>query len=78
MIRALKGRANKAQANGLGFEQDTILYWEGALQGRNNQALASASNSGGLSRPFRASQPGGTDSSPRPLAWALLARPLGA
>ena len=73
-----KGRANKAQANGLGFEADPILHWQQALQGRNNQALASASTSSGLSRPFRASQSGGMDSSPRPLAWALLARPFGA
>jgi hypothetical protein len=42
MLRALKGRANKAQDNGLGCESDGIVLWEQALQGRNNQALASA------------------------------------
>ncbi len=42
MLRALKGRANKAQANGLGRDRDTIVLSEQALQGRNNQALASA------------------------------------
>ncbi len=42
MLRAPKGRANKAQANGLGRERDPIFLWEQALQGRNNPALASA------------------------------------
>jgi len=42
MIRAPKGRANKAQANGLGFAAVPNLLWQQALQGRNNQALASA------------------------------------
>jgi len=41
-FEAPKGRANKAQANGLGCERDPIVLWEQALQGRNNQALASA------------------------------------
>ena len=42
MLRAPKGRPNKAQANGLGRERDPIFLWEEAQQGRNNQALASA------------------------------------
>ncbi len=42
MIGAPKGRANKAQANGLGFAAEPNLLWQQALQGRNNQALASA------------------------------------
>jgi hypothetical protein len=42
MIGAPKGRANKAQANGLGFAAVPNLLWQQALQGRNNQALASA------------------------------------
>jgi len=42
MLRAPKGRSNKAQANGLGFEADPFLFWEQALQGRNKQVSASA------------------------------------
>ena len=42
MLGAPKGRSNKAQANGLGFEADPILLWEQALQGRNKEAWASA------------------------------------
>ena len=62
VIRAPKGRANKAQANGLGLEPDPIVLWEQALQGRNNQALAAAERivasaaSRGSSRPFRAGE----------------------
>ena len=39
------GRANKAQANGLGLERDCILLSEQALKGWNNQELASSSHS---------------------------------
>ena len=42
MLRAPTGRANKAQANGLGCEPDTLVVWKQALQGRDKQALASA------------------------------------
>jgi len=45
MLRAPKGRANKAQANGLGLEQDPNLLSEPALKGRNNQELAPSGRS---------------------------------
>ena len=42
MIRAPKGRANKAQASGLGCEPDPIRLRDQALQERNQRALTSS------------------------------------
>ena len=42
MIRAPKGRANKAQANGLGLKVDKNLHSQQALKGGNNGSSASA------------------------------------
>jgi hypothetical protein len=79
MLRALQGRADKAQANGLGT---TSFSGSKPCKGEINRRwplrnfASTASN--GSSRPSGAGKLRGMNFSPRPLAWALLDRSVGA
>ena len=74
MIRAPKGRANKAQANGLGPGVDRDLHSQQALKGRNNPRghwqTDACDATQGLSRPFSAG--GGGAVNPHPGRWLGL------